>query len=991
MNDMDLHHGPLPTLGAWRDSFVRPGIGLVALALIVIGPTQCARGGWELGLILCALGLILAGWWKLDRPGTYRQRVCLIAAIFLLWAGSLVALGWVPGVVAAAVLLVTLAGVFLGRRHMWAMLALLTMSSSIVVAAIFAGVFAPPVAQVFEVGDPLHWFVTGTATYVCIWFGAIAIGRAVELRRTGVARLHQTVELLETQAAERRRLRLEEARLLDRLEESWSMRVASAVGPSLSHVFNNALTAGLAATETARLSGERSDELEAVWVIDEMVTSCLEGAGYLLSLARPDRAEHEFAHVDAIEGLIEDIRGRLRENIDVTIELGARGPLLLTRKGLDELLTLLLSYTAGALPTGGKIAVRTTAYDESGAQTLDQGDWVVLEASATTSFESQDRALMAILVETARRAGAVVHSSCTPTAVTTRVYLPLTMSLEHEPAPELPVLEDTSGLGVLLGLAAATTLAASASLAIDEAERAVMWLGLGLVTAAPLIWGAFSRSMSASARLAALIIPLTAVAAGTLIIDGFNRPLAVAVLCTSALAAAGYGSRRVRDISLAVIAVSFAGGAIVQFGAPTPPPHDMVDWLRYGILVPATCVLSALVVSERLQRTEAVIPALVRARQRLETERVGLDDADATLDGLRQASEGVAEASAAGRQVTVLAHDISNCLTVMSGWAAMLAIVEDDDERAEALEAIDQACRHAQAVVESFGQGVSQRPLVAVDLNTELWQMKPLLDALVVHDTQSLELVLDPNAGWVEADGQLLRRALLNLVTNACAAIDRDGNIRVATVAGNPPSVVVSDDGDGMDARTLALAKRPTFTTKGSKGTGLGLSSVDEIMKSFGGELVIDSTERQGTTVSLRFVPTARAEVTDALAKRISRVLVVDDEPLIVRSLARGLRRAEFDVEEAGSRERAIALIAQQSFDGICCDVVMPGSSMVPVLLAFRHANPDSVIVLMSGYTQPPLPDELLSCVTFLPKPLTTSDVIGAFEARYAASGAALA
>jgi cysteine-rich repeat protein len=192
-----------------------------------------------------------------------------------------------------------------------------------------------------------------------------------------------------------------------------------------------------------------------------------------------------------------------------------------------------------------------------------------------------------------------------------------------------------------------------------------------------------------------------------------------------------------------------------------------------------------------------------------------------------------------------------------------------------------------------------------------------------------------------------LRQVLLNLVINATEALAGQGTVtlRVAErqvsaaelargqlpVPFSPgPAVVIEvvDTGIGMTEETLARVFEPFFSTK-QQGRGLGLASVTGIVRRHGAGLRVESMRGQGSTFSLYFrpeapaVPAARPE-----ALRFGgQVLVVDDEPLVARSVGRLLQRLGFTSVVATSGAEAIAqfVIAPHDWAVVVCDVLMPG------------------------------------------------------------------
>ena len=105
----------------------------------------------------------------------------------------------------------------------------------------------------------------------------------------------------------------------------------------------------------------------------------------------------------------------------------------------------------------------------------------------------------------------------------------------------------------------------------------------------------------------------------------------------------------------------------------------------------------------------------------------------------------------------------------------------------------------------------------------------------------------------------------------------------------------VSDTGAGMDEETRRRCLEPFFTTKGERGTGLGLAMVYGVLQRHGAGIDIDSAPGRGTTFRLLFeVPAVQPVLIDdvpvsARPSRMLRILIVDDDPIVLRALGDAL------------------------------------------------------------------------------------------------------
>lgn len=211
------------------------------------------------------------------------------------------------------------------------------------------------------------------------------------------------------------------------------------------------------------------------------------------------------------------------------------------------------------------------------------------------------------------------------------------------------------------------------------------------------------------------------------------------------------------------------------------------------------------------------------------------------------------------RMVAGLAHDLRNMLTVVRGYAELLApaIPPNDPARAD-LQEIVQATRRAEELLRGFaalGRPSAGARTSRLDLAEELTHLEPFLRHAV---PRAIELAVErpSHAVPVALDGGQLNRLLLNLVVNAADAIGPGpGRIVVRCGVANGEAVLeVTDTGCGMDEATAARIFEPFFTTKPrEKGTGLGLVVVRAIVEQAGGTIAVSTEPGAGTTFVIRF------------------------------------------------------------------------------------------------------------------------------------------
>jgi PAS domain S-box-containing protein len=199
-----------------------------------------------------------------------------------------------------------------------------------------------------------------------------------------------------------------------------------------------------------------------------------------------------------------------------------------------------------------------------------------------------------------------------------------------------------------------------------------------------------------------------------------------------------------------------------------------------------------------------------------------------------------------------------------------------------------------------------------------------------------------------------LGQVFLNLLINAAHAVpvgcaDKHTISVRAMCAGKEVRIDVSDTGTGIEPEHLARLFDPFFTTKPvGHGTGLGLFVCQRIVREHGGRIEVQSTPGVGTTFSV-FLPIQAdrqrlsTPVLDPVVgtPRRARVLVVDDEPLMARGLARILGR-EHDVSTLTSAREALkCLMETDSFDVVLCDLMMPEMTGVDLHRELERCKPE--------------------------------------------------
>jgi PAS domain S-box-containing protein len=346
-----------------------------------------------------------------------------------------------------------------------------------------------------------------------------------------------------------------------------------------------------------------------------------------------------------------------------------------------------------------------------------------------------------------------------------------------------------------------------------------------------------------------------------------------------------------------------------------------------------------------------------------------------------------------------LAHDFNNLLAAVLGNLDLLRKRLPDDPKFRRLldGAIHGAERGASLTSRllAFARRQELKPK-AVDVSVLMSGMTELLERSLGSSIQ-VKTSIPADLPAVHVDINQLELALLNLAVNARDAMPFGGTLSISAASdafvdavpvpdlarGDYVRITVTDTGVGMDETILAKAREPFFTTKGpGKGTGLGLSMVHGLAIQSGGALRLSSKTGQGTTVDLWLPKSPHAAVAEStvaapslkLARRLYRVLLVDDDALVRMGTIDMLEDLGHEVVEAGSAAEALTILqAGTGLDMVITDQAMPGMRGTELAAQIGQKYPNLPIILATGYAE--LPNEDDPGLPRLSKPFRQEDI----------------
>jgi nitrogen-specific signal transduction histidine kinase/ActR/RegA family two-component response regulator len=353
-----------------------------------------------------------------------------------------------------------------------------------------------------------------------------------------------------------------------------------------------------------------------------------------------------------------------------------------------------------------------------------------------------------------------------------------------------------------------------------------------------------------------------------------------------------------------------------------------------------------------------------------------------------------------------IAHDFNNILFPMFGYLEMMLedVPEDNPLRGKLAEVFNGAIRARDLVQQiltfSRQTEIEKKPLKMQFVIKEVLKLirSSLPTTIGIHQDISNE------CEFVMADPTQVHQIAMNLITNAYHAMEETGgeltvNLKevelaaedlkdLAMIPGPYVCLSVADTGPGMDQGIIARIFDPYFTTKEEdKGTGLGLAVVHGIVKSHGGHISVYSEPGKGAEFKV-YLPvikeqkeTSKVETDTPIQKGDERILLVDDQDIIVQIEKQMLERLGYHVTARASSTDALETFQMQpdKFDLVITDLTMPnmtGDKLAQKLMAIR---PDIPVILCTGFSEKMSKEKVksLRIKGFLMKPVVMKDLSG--------------
>ena len=392
---------------------------------------------------------------------------------------------------------------------------------------------------------------------------------------------------------------------------------------------------------------------------------------------------------------------------------------------------------------------------------------------------------------------------------------------------------------------------------------------------------------------------------------------------------------------------------------------------RTGVFMWVSDIGDVLVKNERASTMHGSIRDITERKR--STER-----SSQLLAQLRQAQKSEAIGTLAGG----IAHDFNNLLTGIIGSSEL--ILQDMDSNGDGqhyrafVETIRRTGGRAAALVHQILQfsRKSEKCLHALSVPDIVAEVLALLRSTVPANIE-IEHFVSPNMPQIIGDETQIHQLLVNLCTNGVHAMKGTNGHLVVTLdaveadlnfieehpdilPGLKVHISVSDTGHGMDTSTVKKIFEPFFTTKGpTEGTGLGLAIVHGIVKEHSGGIYCTSQLGEGTTFDV-YIPACTGNTefrseTERVAHLITKhehILVIDNEPDMLKTTAEMLRRLGYNVHAVSGSEAAVQVFRTNpaGFDLVLTDMEMKGGTGLELAQRLLRIHSYTPIVIMTGF-----------------------------------------
>jgi len=326
-----------------------------------------------------------------------------------------------------------------------------------------------------------------------------------------------------------------------------------------------------------------------------------------------------------------------------------------------------------------------------------------------------------------------------------------------------------------------------------------------------------------------------------------------------------------------------------------------------------------------------------------------------------------------------IAHDFNNILSAILGYSDLIKMEQPEgSEIYDDATQIEQASHRARDLVTQILTfcRMKETEFEPIRIDIIIKEALKLLRSSI-PTTIEIKSRIENIRELVLADSTQIHQIIMNLCTNACHAMEDKGGILKVNLSVKKANhvygldttkmeekkflkLVVKDTGYGISEEIIENIFDPYFTTKDlGEGTGLGLSVVQGIVKSYGGDIAVTSSPGEGTEFTIHFPVTEmekkKKTVTesDSIEGGNEKILLIDDEPNILKIGKKMLERIGYQVTMENDSEKALEKIQSNpgNFDLIITDMTMPRMDGATLARKVLEDYPELPIILCTGYS----------------------------------------
>jgi signal transduction histidine kinase len=363
-----------------------------------------------------------------------------------------------------------------------------------------------------------------------------------------------------------------------------------------------------------------------------------------------------------------------------------------------------------------------------------------------------------------------------------------------------------------------------------------------------------------------------------------------------------------------------------------------------------------------------------------------------------------------GNLASGLAHDFNNALGGIIGTVSLLHHSKNNNnitnERLQfCIETIEKSAKKASGIVDQL-MSISRHNTAPASV---MCLSEAITNVLKICETtfdKSIEIKFAPGneRAYIIGDATQIEQVLLNIFVNASHAMtimrpeaEHEGGtlsikINKTNISGFFDShssemrsgkywnIRIHDTGIGIPKNIQEKIFDPFFTTKQQEnGTGLGLSMVYNIINSHNGSINLYSEQGEGTTFNI-YLPAIdpekakkkKDEPANAITKGKGKILIVDDEDIMLNTASLMLEEAGYSTTLCSSGSEAIEIYKKspEKFDAVILDMSMPKLSGKETYIEMKKINPEIKAIIASGFENKKVDSTLaLGANAFIRKP----------------------